>query len=44
MWVSLAGVVAVGGWLFFRALSSANRMMAQRLSPVPTKAREKIPA
>ena len=33
MWVSLAGVVAVAGWLFIRAWISANRSMAQRLTP-----------
>jgi hypothetical protein len=30
MWISLAGVVLVAGWLFMRALASANRSMAQR--------------
>lgn len=30
MWVSLIGVVLVAIWLFFRALSSANRTMAKR--------------
>src|SRR5215469_13025654 len=28
MWISLAGVAAVAGWLFFRALASANRSTA----------------
>lgn len=31
MWASLAGVVLVAGWLFIRALVSANRTMAKRL-------------
>lgn len=30
MWVSLAGVVLVAIWLFFRAMASANRTMAKR--------------
>jgi hypothetical protein len=30
MWISLAGVVLVAGWLFMRALASANRSMSQR--------------
>lgn len=30
MWFSLAGVVLVAIWLFFRALASANRTMAKR--------------
>jgi hypothetical protein len=30
MWISLAGVAAVAGWLFFRALASANTSMAAR--------------
>jgi hypothetical protein len=33
MWVSLAGVVVVAGWLFVRAWMSANRSMAQRMTP-----------
>jgi hypothetical protein len=32
MWISLAGVVIVGGWLFVRLLASANRTMARRVS------------
>jgi hypothetical protein len=32
MWISLAGVVLVAAWLFVRALMSANRSMARRLS------------
>jgi hypothetical protein len=31
MWISLAGVAVVAGWLFIRLLSSANRSMAKRL-------------
>lgn len=30
MWVSLAGVVLVAVWLFFRAMASANRTMTRR--------------
>ena len=29
-WISLAGVAAVAGWLFMRALASANQSMAKR--------------
>jgi hypothetical protein len=37
MWASLAGVLLVAGWLFFRAIASANRTMARRLaSTAPT--------
>ena len=32
MWISLAGVALVAVWLFVRALISANRSMARRLS------------
>jgi hypothetical protein len=32
MWVSLAGIAIVAGWLFVRLLNSANRTMARRLS------------
>jgi hypothetical protein len=32
MWISLAGVALIAGWLFLRALQSANRTMAKRLS------------
>jgi hypothetical protein len=32
MWISLAGVVIVSGWLFVRAWQSANRTMARRLA------------
>ncbi|HEU0003170.1 MAG TPA: hypothetical protein VFQ36_19825 [Ktedonobacteraceae bacterium] len=32
MWISLAGVALVAAWLFVRALMSANRSMARRLS------------
>jgi hypothetical protein len=35
MWLSLAGIVLVGIWIFFRALLSANRTMAARLSRTP---------
>ena len=33
MWVSLAGVALVALWLFVRALASANRTMAKRITP-----------
>jgi len=32
MWIALAGVAIVAGWLFVRLLASANRTMASRLS------------
>jgi hypothetical protein len=32
MWIGLVGVALVAGWLFARALRSANRTMARRLS------------
>ena len=32
MWISLAGVVIIAGWLFVRVLVSTNRTMARRLS------------
>jgi hypothetical protein len=35
-WVSLAGVIAVAGWLFIRAWMSATRSMAQRTTPTET--------
>ena len=37
MWLSLAGVGLVALWLFVRALVSANRTMARRLSPEPAR-------
>ncbi len=33
MWISMAGVALVAGWLFLRVLQSANRTMTRRLSP-----------
>jgi hypothetical protein len=33
MWVSLAGALLVGGWLFMRTMMSASRTMARRLAP-----------
>ncbi|MHB8600361.1 MAG: hypothetical protein ACYDER_26575 [Ktedonobacteraceae bacterium] len=33
MWVSLAGALIVGGWLFVRTMISANRTMARRMAP-----------
>lgn len=38
MWVSLIGVVLVAGWIFLRALASANRSMMRRLTARPVKA------
>jgi hypothetical protein len=32
MWISLAGVAIVAGWLFVRLLASANRTMTRRVS------------
>jgi len=32
MWIGLVGVALIAGWLFVRALHSANRTMARRLS------------
>jgi hypothetical protein len=32
MWIALAGVAIVAGWLFVRLLASANRTMASRVS------------
>ena len=44
MWVALVGVGLVGAWLFFRALASANRLMAKRLQQParPASDREKV--
>jgi hypothetical protein len=33
MWVSLAGALIVGGWLFMRTMMTASRTMARRLAP-----------
>src|SRR5947208_11560625 len=45
MWISMAGVVAVGAWLFVRAWISANRTMARRVEAQKTPpAKESIPA
>ncbi len=33
MWVSLAGVIVVAGWLFVRAWMAAARSMTQRMTP-----------
>ncbi len=45
MVVSMAGVVIVAGWLFVRALLSANRTMAPRLSAKqPPSTQEPTPA
>ncbi|GHO63116.1 hypothetical protein KSC_020080 [Ktedonobacter sp. SOSP1-52] len=32
MWIGLVGVMLIAGWLFVRALQSANRTMARRLT------------
>ncbi|GCE30082.1 hypothetical protein KDA_55660 [Dictyobacter alpinus] len=37
MWISLASVAVIAGWLFVRALQSANRSMARRLAPTSSK-------
>jgi hypothetical protein len=45
MWVSLAGVAAVGLWLFGRAMASANRTMAKHVAakaPAPASAPEPV--
>ncbi len=44
MWASLAGVILVAGWLFFRAIASANRTMARRLAPTAPTAPVREPA
>jgi hypothetical protein len=36
MWISLAGMALVGGWLFIRAWMAATRSMAKRLKKEPT--------
>ncbi len=38
MWVSLAGALIVGGWLFMRTMMSASRTMARRLTPTTPQA------
>jgi hypothetical protein len=43
MWVALAGVIVVAGWLFVRVMISANRSMAQRLVARSQPAKEQIP-
>lgn len=44
MWISLAGVAIVAGWLFVRALQSANRSMARRLGTTPAQSPTESPA
>jgi len=45
MWISLAGVAVVAGWLFARLLASANRTMTRRLSTTPSRSTpEQTPA
>ena len=41
MWVSLAGVVIVAGWLLYRAWMSANRSMAARMGAKETEPTQK---
>ncbi len=41
MWVSLAGVVIVAGWLLYRAWTSANRSMAARAGAKETEPTQK---
>ncbi|HEX8983600.1 MAG TPA: hypothetical protein VF792_12565 [Ktedonobacterales bacterium] len=36
MWISMAGVVVVAGWIFIRALNSLSRSMPKRVSTPPT--------
>ncbi len=40
MWISLAGVALIAGWLFFRALGAANRTMETRSAPSRRSVRE----
>ena len=45
MWISMAGVVAVGIWLFVRAWMAASRTMARRMESQRTPpAKEPLPA
>jgi len=45
MWISMAGVVAVGAWLFVRAWMAATRTMARRVEAQKTPpAKEPLPA
>jgi hypothetical protein len=44
MWVSLAGVVLVGGWLFIRLLNSAARTMPGQRPPEPSQPPKPAPA
>ncbi|HEX7737333.1 MAG TPA: hypothetical protein VF458_20975 [Ktedonobacteraceae bacterium] len=45
MWISMAGIILVAGWLFVRALQSANRSMARRFSSTrPPQSAEQTPA
>jgi len=45
MWISLAGVAIVAGWLFVRLLASTNRTMARQLSASPSRSMpEQTPA
>jgi hypothetical protein len=43
MWASLIGVTVVLGWLFLRALASANRTMAKRTA-ASTRTQAPVPA
>ena len=44
MWLSLAGVAIVTGWLFVRALTNATRTMGKQVTPAETITREPAPA
>jgi hypothetical protein len=44
MWVALAGVIVVAGWLFVRTMISANRSMARRLVARSQPPQEHVPA
>ncbi len=45
MWISLAGVVIIAGWMFLRTWVAANRTMEQRITAKNTSlVEEKVPA
>lgn len=46
MWVSLAGALIIAGWLFVRAMLSANRTMGRRVTPPTAQTRQQshVPA
>jgi len=43
MGIAIAGVIVTGGWLFVRALQSANRTMARRLTQPPARQADSSP-